>query len=45
MIFSKHRQKEEAIHVQIAKKNHPLERSQYAFLDHSKTLVFSDVIK
>ena len=29
----------------IVKKIHRLERAQYAFLDHSKTLVFSDVIK
>jgi len=29
----------------IAKKIHCLERPQYAFLDHGKTLVFSDVIK
>ena len=29
----------------IAKKIHRLERAQYAFLDHSKPLVFSDVIK
>ena len=29
----------------IAQKIHRLERAQYAFLDHSKTLVFSDVIK
>ena len=27
------------------KKIHHLERAQYAFLDHSKTLVFRDVIK
>ena len=33
------------IHVPIVKKNHRLERAQYAFLDHSKTLIFSDVIK
>ena len=30
---------------QLSKKIHRLERAQYAFLDHSKTLVFSDVIK
>ena len=29
----------------IVKKIHHLERTQHAFLDHSKTLVFSDVIK
>ena len=29
----------------IVKKIHYVERTQYAFLDHSKTLVFSDVIK
>ena len=29
----------------IAKKIHHLERTQYAFLDYSKALVFSDVIK
>ena len=29
----------------IVKKIHRLQRAQYAFLDHSKTLVFSDVIK
>ena len=29
----------------IVKKIHRLERAQYAFLDHSKTLIFSDVIK
>ena len=29
----------------IVKKIHRLERAQYVFLDHSKTLVFSDVIK
>ena len=29
----------------IVKKIHCPERAQYAFLDHSKTLVFSDVIK
>ena len=29
----------------IVKKIHRLERVQYAFLDYSKTLVFSDVIK
>jgi len=31
--------------VPIVKKIHRLERAQYAFLDHSKALVFSDVIK
>ena len=30
---------------QLSKKNHRLESAQYAFLDHSKTLVFGDVIK
>ena len=29
----------------IVKKIHRLERVQYAFLDHSKTHAFSDVIK
>ena len=29
----------------IVKKIHRLERAQHAFLDHSKALVFSDVIK
>ena len=30
---------------QLSNKIHHLERAQYASLDHSKTLVFSDVIK
>lgn len=29
----------------IVKKIHYVEHTQYAFLDHSKTLVFGDVIK
>ena len=33
------------IHVPIVKKIHHLERAQYAFLDDSKILVFSKVIK
>ena len=30
---------------QLLKKIHHLERTQCAFLDHSKTIVFSDIIK
>ena len=30
---------------QLSKKIHHLEHTQYAFLNHSKTLVFSDIIK
>ena len=37
--------KKKPIHVSIVKKIHGLEITQYAFLDHSKTLVFSDVTK
>ena len=33
------------IHVPIVKKIHWLERAQYAFLDHSKTLVLCGIIK
>ena len=33
------------IHLLIVKKIHRLERTQYAFLDHPKALVFSDVFK
>lgn len=33
------------IHVPIVKKIDHLKHPQYVFLDHSKTLVFSDVIK
>ena len=37
--------KKKPIHVPIIKKIHRLERAQYAFLDHSKTLFSGDVIK
>ena len=37
--------KRKPIHVPIVKKIHHLEHTQYTFLDHSKTLAFSDVIK
>ena len=30
---------------QLLKKIHHLEHTQYAFLNHSKTLVFSDIIE
>ena len=45
--FFSNEQKKKPIHVPIEKKpkNHRLESAQYAFLDHSKTLVFRDVIK
>ena len=45
MIFPNSERKRKPIHVPIFKKIHRLERAQYAFLDHSKTLVSSDVIK
>ena len=45
MIFSKQREKEKAYPcANCQKKIQLLESGQYAFLDHSKTLVFSDVI-
>ena len=43
--FLRARERKKPIHVPIAKKIHRLERAQYAFLDHSKTLVFNDAIK
>ena len=43
--FSKSEKKKNPIHVPYLKKIHRLERAQYAFLDHSKILVFRDVIK
>ena len=43
--FPNSEREKKPIHVPIVKKVHRLERVQYAFLDHSKTLVFSDVIK
>ena len=45
MIFPNSERKKKPIHVSIVKIIHRQERAQYAFLDHSKTLVFSDVIK
>ena len=43
--FPNGERKEKPINVPIVKKIHRLERLQYAFLDPSKTLAFSDVIK
>ena len=45
IFFSKSEKKKNPIHVPILKKIHCLECTQYAFLDHSKTLVFRDIIK
>ena len=46
MIFSQQREKEKAYpRANCQKKINRLECAQYAYLDHSKTLVFSDVIK
>ena len=39
------REKEKPIHVLIVKKIHRPERAQYAFLGHSKTFAFGDIIK
>ena len=41
----KKQQKNKKQNKNNSKKNNCLERTQYAFLDHSKTLGFSDVIK
>ena len=43
--FPNSERKKMSIHVPIVKKIHRLERAQHAFLDHTKALVFSDVIK
>ena len=43
--FANSKRNKKPIHVPIFKKIHRLEHTQYAFLDHSKTLVFSDIIK
>ena len=45
MIFPNSERKKKPIHVPVVKKIHRLERAQYAFLNHSKTPVFTDVIK
>ena len=37
--------KRKPIHVPVVKKIRHLEHTQYTFLDYSKTLAFSDVIK
>ena len=43
--FRNSERKKKPIHVKIVNKIHRLERAQYALLDHSKALDFSDVIK
>ena len=43
--FPNSERKKKPTHVPIVKKIHFLECAQYAFLDHSKALVFSDIIK
>ena len=45
MIFPNSEGKKKPIYVPIVKDIHRLERAQYAFLDHSKPLVFTDVFK
>ena len=45
MIFSKSEKKKNPIHGPILKKIHCLVCTQYAFSNHSKTLVFRDIIK
>ena len=45
IIFPNIERKKKAIHAPIVTKNNRLESAQYAFLDHSKTLVFRVVIK
>ena len=46
MIFSKHQKNKKSLFMrQLSKKVHHLESAQHTFSDHSKTLVFSDVIK
>ena len=45
MIFPNSEGKKKPIYVPNVKNTHPLERAQYAFLDHSKPLVFTDVFK
>ena len=43
--FQTARVRKSPIHVPIVQKMHHLEHAQYAFLNHSKTLVFSDFIE